>query len=69
MSPSGSRHLLSLLGKDIRVTGIEDGHGGATEKLSESSTKLDLQNSQVSVKNGYPPKSVKTSSLGGPEDK
>lgn len=38
------------------------------EELSKSSAKLDLRDSLVSNKDGYPPKSVKTSSLGGSED-
>lgn len=38
------------------------------EELSKSSAKLDLKGSLVSKKDGYPPKSVKTSSLGGSED-
>lgn len=50
-------------------SGIEDGCCDLpTEELSKGSTKLDLQDSQVSVKNRDPPKSVKTSSLGGPKD-
>jgi hypothetical protein len=37
-----SNQLLSLLAEDVRVTSVEDGHGGASEKLSASSTELDL---------------------------
>jgi len=34
--------LSLLVGKDIRVTSIEDGHGGAAEELAAGGTKLDL---------------------------
>lgn len=29
-------------GEDVGVTGIDDGHGGATEELTGGGTKLDL---------------------------
>lgn len=38
---SKTTHLLGA-GEDVRVTGIEDGHGGATEQLTAGGTKLDL---------------------------
>ena len=31
-----------LLAQDIRVTGIENGHGGAAEQLSAGGTQLNL---------------------------
>ena len=34
---------LNRAGKDVGVTGIQDGHGGATEQLTTCGTKLDLQ--------------------------
>jgi hypothetical protein len=38
---SKTAHLLGA-SEDIGVTGIEDGHGGATEQLTAGGTKLDL---------------------------
>ena len=35
-------HLSSLGRQDVGVTGVKDGHGGATEELTASGTKLDL---------------------------
>lgn len=36
-----STHLLGA-SEDVRVTGVEDGHGGATEELTAGGTELDL---------------------------
>ena len=36
-------HLSSLGRQDVGVTGIDDGHGGATEELTGGGTELDLQ--------------------------
>lgn len=38
---SKTAHLLSA-SEDVGVTGIEDGHGGATEQLTAGGTQLDL---------------------------
>jgi hypothetical protein len=35
-------HLSSLGRQDVGVTGVDDGHGGATEELTAGGTKLDL---------------------------
>lgn len=35
-------HLCGLGGEDVGVTGVDDGHGGATEELTASGTELDL---------------------------
>ena len=35
-------HLCGLGGEDVGVTGVDDGHGGATEELTAGGTKLDL---------------------------
>lgn len=44
-----TRHLSGLGREDVGVTGVDDGHGGATEELTASGTKLDLYyGSQVS---------------------
>ena len=43
---------LLLVGKDITVTGIEDGHGGAAEELTTSGTKLNLSCKGVSMSTG-----------------
>lgn len=42
--PLHTSRTANLLGasEDVRVTGIENGHGGATEQLSAGGTKLDL---------------------------
>ena len=34
--------VLGVGGQDVRVTGIEDSHGGATEELTAGGTELDL---------------------------
>ena len=34
--------VLGVGGQDVRVTGIEDGHGGAAEELTAGGTELDL---------------------------
>jgi hypothetical protein len=34
--------LCSLVGQDIRVTSIENGHGGTAEELATGSSQLDL---------------------------
>jgi hypothetical protein len=36
------RSCLLLIGKDITVTGIEDGHRGNSEELSAGSSQLNL---------------------------
>lgn len=36
------RLVLGVLGQDVGVTGIEDGHGGAAEELTAGGTELDL---------------------------
>lgn len=43
-SGSSSPHRNHLLGagEDVRVTSVEDGHGGATEELTAGGTELDL---------------------------
>ena len=35
-------HLSSLGRQDVGVTGVDDGHGGATEELTAGGTELDL---------------------------
>ena len=35
-------HLCGLGGEDVGVTGVDDGHGGATEELTAGGTELDL---------------------------
>ena len=35
-------HLCGLGRQDVGVTGVDDGHGGATEELTASGTELDL---------------------------
>ena len=47
--PSHKRHdmnvmfaLRRLLGEDVRVTGIEDGHGGSPEGLTTRVSEVDL---------------------------
>lgn len=35
-------HLCGLGRQDVGVTGVDDGHGGATEELTAGGTKLDL---------------------------
>jgi hypothetical protein len=35
-------YLSLLVAEDIRVTGIQDGEGGASEELSAGSAELDL---------------------------
>ena len=44
-----SAFLSGLVAEDIRVTGIQDGHGGATEELSEGSAQLNLRKGKKSV--------------------
>ena len=34
-------------GKDVGVTGIDDGHGGATEELTGCGTELNLQDNNT----------------------
>lgn len=36
------RHLSLLVAEDIRVTGIDDGQGGAAEELTAGGTELNL---------------------------
>lgn len=60
------RRLCLLVAQDVGVTGVEDGHGGATEELTASGTKLNLH--ETTSKHLNPPKSVKTSSLGKPQN-
>ena len=40
MKPDG--RLVLLVAEDIRVTGVEDGHGGAAEELATGGAKLNL---------------------------
>ena len=42
-------HLSSLGRQDVGVTGVDDGHGGATEELTAGGTKLDLYYGFMSV--------------------
>lgn len=59
LPPYASWHDLRLLvAEDIRVTGIQDGHGGATEELTASGAQLDLWRVKSKHAIGYPPKSV-----------
>lgn len=37
------RHLSLLVAEDIRVTGIDDGQGGAAEELTAGGTELNLR--------------------------
>ena len=55
-----SPRLSGLVAEDVGVTGIQDGHGAATEELSAGSAELDLDlgGIKVSLMNRYPPKSV-----------
>jgi hypothetical protein len=38
-----------LVAKDVGVTGIDDGHGGAPEELTASGAKLELERSKHMV--------------------
>jgi len=49
---------LLLVGKDITVTGIKDGHGGAAEELTTSGTKLNLSRKKSKHEYRHPPKST-----------
>ena len=42
ISLAGRTHLCGLGGEDVGVTGVDDGHGGATEELTAGGTELDL---------------------------
>lgn len=55
-TPNASNALLSndrlslLVAEDVGVTSVENGHGGASEKLAGSGTKLNLsRGKQVSI--------------------
>lgn len=51
--------LRLLVGKDIGVTGVEDGHGAAAEELTASSAELNLCGENGCVSQCiYPPKST-----------
>lgn len=39
---SPDNNLLGVGRQDVGVTGVQDGHGGATEELTAGGTKLDL---------------------------
>jgi len=41
-SASLARRLCDGGGKDVRVTSVDDGHGGATEELTGGGTELNL---------------------------
>jgi hypothetical protein len=41
----GSSNLRLLIGQDIGVTSIQDGHGRASEEFTAGSAKLDLDGS------------------------
>ena len=56
--------LSGLVAEDVRVTGIQDGHGGATEELSEGGTQLNLQKGKKCEPENPPKSFHKTSSLG-----
>jgi hypothetical protein len=49
-----SRHLCSLSAEDIRISSIEDSHGGASEELSTGSSEFNLLYGEQMY---YPPKS------------
>ena len=60
-----SAFLSGLVAEDVRVTGIQDGHGGATEELSEGSAQLNLQKGKkCEPKN--PPKPLSQDFFSGP---
>lgn len=42
MHPFLFDHLSLLVGEDIGVTSVEDGHGGATVELTAGGTELNL---------------------------
>lgn len=62
LTPSEVRKRLSnlrlLVGKDIGVTGIQDGHGAAAEELTASGTELDLYEGEQLATGCIPPKST-----------
>ena len=49
ISLAGRTHLCGLGREDVGVTGVDDGHGGATEELTAGGTKLDLYYGFMSV--------------------
>lgn len=52
-------HLCGLGGEDVGVTGVDDGHGGATEELTAGGTELDLfYGKSSSQSNVDPPKTL-----------
>lgn len=60
-----NHHTLLGAAQDVRVTSVQDGHGGAAEQLTASGTKLNLhiKKSAIVV---YPPKpQISASSQGG----
>jgi hypothetical protein len=60
ISSTWTAHLCGLGRQDVGVTGVDDGHGGATEELTASGTKLDLYYGKgTSQSFVVPPKSLK----------
>ena len=59
ISLAGRTHLCGLGGEDVGVTGVDDGHGGATEELTAGGTELDLYYGKSSSESNVdPPKTL-----------
>ena len=59
ISLAGRTHLCGLGGEDVGVTGVDDGHGRATEELTAGGTELDLYYGKSSSQSNVdPPKTL-----------